>query len=328
MELISIVIPAYNAEKTIRRAIDSLLKQTYKNIEVIVIDDGSHDGTAAVCAEIEQADARIKLVSINNAGVSNARNVGIDNCHGKYIAFLDADDYVEPEFIETFAFNINENVDLICSGYKVRAEDGKYLFEQTVEAVELAKGEVYRGIEALQNAKSFNVLWNKMFRKSIIDENHIRMDTRLSMGEDFLFILEYLDCCSNGIKLISKTDYNYVLSQNGLQATFKDNSQLRLKQLEKLEIFYKNNNYKLDGFYREALRTVYIVLLESGNSIEKIKGVLKGPMCRKLCGVKVECTGKYKALLTLLKINNAHITAVAVWVFKKAKRVTGKSYEW
>lgn len=328
MELISIVIPAYNAEKTIQRAIDSLLKQTYKNIEVIVINDGSHDRTAAVCAEIEQTDTRVKLVSINNAGVSNARNVGIDNCHGEYIAFLDADDYVEPGFIEAFAFNINENVDLVCSGYKVRAEDGKYLFEQTVEAVELPKKEAYRGIEALQNAKSFNVLWNKMFRKAIIDENHIRMDTQLSMGEDFLFILEYLECCSNGIKLISKTDYNYVLSQNGLQAMFKDNSQLRLKQLVKLETFYKSNNYKLDGFYLEALRTVYIVLIESGYSIEKIKGILKGAMCRNLCGVKVNCAGKYKALLTLLKINNAHITVAAVWVFKKAKKITGKSYEW
>ena len=328
MELISVIIPAYNAEKTIRRAIESLLSQTYSNIEIIVVNDGSSDRTEAICLEIMKSDHRVQVITIENGGVSNARNIGLDNCHGKYITFLDADDYVKPEFINSFASNMNKNVDLVCSGYTVVSEKGDCLFEQKFDSVELLKDEAYRGIEILQEAKAFNVLWNKMFRKSIIDKKRIHMDTHFSMGEDLLFVLEYLEYCSNSIRLISDINYNYVLSKNGLQATFKDNLQLRLIQLERIEELYKLCNYQLDGFYLEALRTFYVILMEKSDCKVALSSIIASSIYQEMRKVHIHPNGKFRLFWIILNTENDILISIFMNAFQKIKRLSGKSYRW
>ena len=130
MELVSVVIPAYNAEKSIKHTLESLLNQSYTNIEIVVVNDGSADKTEDICKEIEKKDNRVKLISIDNGGVSNARNVGIENCSGKYLTFVDSDDLAEIDFIRHLITNISDDVDLIAEGYKIVNQDGKYLFSQ------------------------------------------------------------------------------------------------------------------------------------------------------------------------------------------------------
>ena len=121
-ELISVIIPAYNAEKTIVRAIDSVLQQTYKNIEIIVINDGSTDGTELLVKKFKKA---VKSVTTSNFGVSHARNVGIDLCSGTYLMFLDADDELLPDAVEVLLnCSINNNLDII-HGKNIRVADNK-----------------------------------------------------------------------------------------------------------------------------------------------------------------------------------------------------------
>lgn len=99
-ELVGIIIPVYNVEKYIRRCLDTVISQTYKNIEVLLIDDGSSDSSYSICQEYSKKDNRLKLLHKENGGVSSARNIGIDVANGKYISFVDAGDWVEPDYIE------------------------------------------------------------------------------------------------------------------------------------------------------------------------------------------------------------------------------------
>ena len=109
MKKVSIIIPAYNAEKTIKKCLNSVCNQTYENIEIIIVNDGSTDNSLDICEEYEKKDDRIIIISKENGGLSDARNKGIDIAKGKYITFIDSDDYVDLEFISIMVSNIEKN---------------------------------------------------------------------------------------------------------------------------------------------------------------------------------------------------------------------------
>lgn len=116
---ISIIIPAYNSEKTIEKCLNSIINQTYKNLEIIVIDDGSTDTTSSICKNYCQKDSRIQLIKKPNSGVSATRNLGITKCTGDYTTFIDSDDFIELNTIETLVLNLNEDLDFIRYNFKV-----------------------------------------------------------------------------------------------------------------------------------------------------------------------------------------------------------------
>ena len=119
MDMITVVVPAYNSEGTILRCINSILNQTYQDIQLIVVDDGSEDGTRTIVEEFQKQDSRIELISIRNSGVSHARNVGIDNARGEYITFVDSDDYIDEVMYESLMKKLNEyNADIAHCSYK------------------------------------------------------------------------------------------------------------------------------------------------------------------------------------------------------------------
>ena len=116
MEKISIIIPVYNTENYIEKCIDSIIKQTYSNIEIFLINDGSTDNSLNICKKYEIIDKRINVIDIKNKGVSNARNIGLNLCKGNYITFIDSDDFVEKDYIKTMYNKIKENnVDVVIS---------------------------------------------------------------------------------------------------------------------------------------------------------------------------------------------------------------------
>ena len=134
-DLITIVVPVYNVEKYLRKCIDSILNQTYKNLEIILVDDGSPDNCGQICDEYAKKDNRIKVIHKENGGVSQARNVGIDNSNGEFIAFVDPDDYIEKEMLYKLKNNI-ENVDLSgCGSQKIL---GNNIIEQFVVEKDVA----------------------------------------------------------------------------------------------------------------------------------------------------------------------------------------------
>ena len=166
---ISIIVPVYNSEKYLCGCIDSILSQSFRDFELILVDDGSRDSSQRICDDYAQKDSRVKVIHKENGGVSSARNAGLSAVRGGYLCFLDSDDTLEPDALQLMYQSIsNENVDLVIAGYNRYDEDGTKIFGMSNSAVELISHEA--ALEEMYTPRSGNYqgyLWNKLFRKSI-----------------------------------------------------------------------------------------------------------------------------------------------------------------
>ncbi len=187
----SVVIPVYNAQSTLGRCVDSWLAQTRTDLEVILVDDGSTDQSGRLCEEYAQRDKRIRVIHQANAGVSAARNAGIETAEGEFLLFTDSDDYVEADCLEKMSrFQQEAGADLVLCGYhhlydgadiqKVPKPAGVYRFSDHPEE-----------FLHLYEQGFLNMPWNKLYKKELAG----RFDTSLSLGEDLLFNLDYLRTC-------------------------------------------------------------------------------------------------------------------------------------
>ena len=234
--LISIIVPVYNAEKYIERTIKSLINQSYKNIEILCIDDGSKDNSYNIIKEFN--DKRIKLFKQENSGPAKARNVGLSNSKGEYIMFCDADDWYEPNMCELMLETlIKENVDfVICScnivdtyNTSIRKKEEFYYFKLKLN------GYCNIGIHEFLILNS--MLWNKIFRKSTIDEYDITFTDGYE-HDDYNFFFKYLSCCNNFYALNEKL-YNYDISNpQSVMSEYFNN----IKPEKKLDFLYSSHN--------------------------------------------------------------------------------------
>lgn len=242
---VSIIVPVYNAEKYIERCIKSLIEQTYNNIEIILINDGSKDDSLSILRGFESRDDRIILIDQSNRGPSSARNIGIEKSIGDYIAFIDADDDIELNYIEKMlehAYILNADM-VVCNYKEVRIEgeikSSIFTFINDGEAYNCDTnciGEVLCGRGGL--------VWGKLLKSSIIKENKIRFDENISMCEDLLFTLEFI----KNTKVVSKVnDYLYIHNKyNDESITSKYNKELfndQVKVQRELEEFVYSNNF-------------------------------------------------------------------------------------
>ena len=188
--MVSIIIPIYKAEKFIRRCIDSVLTQTYKDWELILVDDGSPDNSGRICDEYSQKDSRIRVFHKHNGGVSSARNIGLDEARGDRITFIDADDYVFKNYLEVL---ISSEADLVTCGFKginkMSSTPKKGYYEGT---------SFRTNIPIFYNTKQTATPWAKLFKRSIIESNNLRFDQALKLTEDTVFVFHYLTGCSRG----------------------------------------------------------------------------------------------------------------------------------
>lgn len=207
--LISIIVPVYNAEKYLKRCIDSILAQTYSDWELILVDDGSTDLSGKICDEYANNDNRIKVVHKHNGGASSARNKGLDIAEGGYIAFIDADDYVEESYLSKFVENIGK-ADLLQGGllevgqYENDCSIKKYRYydlDNNTDAVELLN---------VNEAGRIRICYVhvKLFRNDIIQDNSIRFDTGMKLSEDFCFVLDYLSYI-HSVAEVTNNGYRY-----------------------------------------------------------------------------------------------------------------------
>lgn len=203
---ISVIIPVYNGEAVIARAVDSVLKQGLKNIQIIIVNDGSTDGTKHICESLQLNNPKILFLSQNNQGVSAARNLGLKNAEGKYVIFLDADDQLEKDFCEKMLKKIeSEKADLVICGYNVICENEKYEWKPSGFWNHKQLDSKKEIIDKLIQFGGINMLWNKMFVKEKINQE---FNLKENMGEDLEFVANYLD----GVEKISVVDsclYNY-----------------------------------------------------------------------------------------------------------------------
>lgn len=203
----SVIVPIYNAEKTIRKCVDSILHQTHSQFELLLIDDGSDDASGGICDEYAQQDKRIRVFHQINHGVSSARNVGIDAASNDWILFADADDTVNPEWISRFNTAIVSNTGdsddcLFVQDAIFCSADGK--------SVPLYGDIVFNSIESFLSYTSWGYLWNKCFSANRIRTKNISFDTDICVFEDELFVAAY---CNGSINLnqIEYAGYNYFI---------------------------------------------------------------------------------------------------------------------
>lgn len=207
-DLVSVVIPAYNAEKTIIKCLDSIVNQTYKNLEILVINDGSKDKTQELVENYN--DKRITLINKENGGVSSARNKGLDAATGEYITFIDSDDYVADDYIEDLYRHCSNGADICCGNYITVDEWGNPVQmrrDEFAEDFEITAQEIAEDYFKWLNLGIVN-FGNKLVKRSLIGEN--RYSTELKWGEDGSFNIEYFKKM-NKMYVSAEKRYFYVI---------------------------------------------------------------------------------------------------------------------
>lgn len=204
---ISIVVPVYNAEEYLLENINSILLQIYINFELILVDDGSTDSSGDICDAYAKKDSRVKVIHQENSGVSAARNVGIEIASGKYVVFIDSDDYIKPDYLSELYKAISSNPYSWCfCGFQEMDEKGAVLWDclyQTDKEYDVFPISEYGTV---LHKKFASMLWNRIYELDIIKSNSIRFDETLSLSEDVLFNLEYGKYCKS-FSVINKSLY-------------------------------------------------------------------------------------------------------------------------
>lgn len=272
---VSCIIPLYNDEKYISRCINSLVLQTYKNIEILIINDGSTDKSLEICQFFEKKDSRIKIITVENRGVCNARNIGVAKFSGEYAVFVDSDDFLEIETIENLVKIVNDynNVDLVVFDYN------RVLLNGVVENKFNNSGKIslFTGREAsklyLNKDKRFSmVLWRRLYKKELLKK--VKFEDNM-LPED-LATAFYIYSSAQKIIHIEKSYYNYFIKEDGLSFQNKLQDQKNLFNIiSKLTVdeivFFEEEDIKkyIKNIYFNYLLTIYSKTYFIKNSVEK-----------------------------------------------------------
>jgi len=209
--LVSIIVPVYDVEQYLPKCIISILRQSFTDFELLLINDGSTDRSGEICDKFAIIDNRVKVFHKNNGGVSSARNLGIENAKGDWITFIDADDFISSNFLTCFFNYKNDNFDLIIQGMSFYPSNKlvyKFEYERKYSVAEFL--DVY-----LLNPYFFSPC-SKLYKTEIIIKNNIKFDKAHSYGEDTLFNLDYAFNCKNDIILLNSITYHYREDTGGL----------------------------------------------------------------------------------------------------------------
>lgn len=245
---VSVIVPVYNAENTISKCIDSVLNQTFENYEVVLINDGSTDNSKIICQKYLKKDSRIKLLDQENSGVSSSRNAGLQAAQGKYIYFIDSDDWIESHLLDNLVRNSVKSELAICGYNRFLYNGMEYKFEKSISLRnETMKLDVYlNDLNRFYDRIVMQPLWNKLYRRNIIVENNIKFNDQLSLGEDILFNLDYLKHVKR-ISTVNSNLYNYVIFNEGKSLSTKFNKNRIYAQIkvytEIEQLLSKNNLY-------------------------------------------------------------------------------------
>lgn len=240
---ISVIIPVYNAEKTIARCINSMLYQTYENWELLLINDGSTDNSAIICGSYSKIDRRIKLYNKENAGVSSARNYGLQHATGEWVVFIDSDDYVEPNYLKDF-FMCSGPITISSIVIQGMIRDSGYSSSPlTFNNSIYEKERVLWGM--IDNLLfTFGAPYCKLYNRELLRQSRISFPLEYSYGEDTIFFLRYMQYVDT-LFLVSSNNYHYVdAGQNSLSQKNHDVGQLKAYFNDYLDsLFALMNNY-------------------------------------------------------------------------------------
>ena len=241
--LISVVIPVYNVEKYLERCVNSLTEQTYKNLEIILVNDGSHDNSGKICDELAEKDERIRVFHKENGGPSESRNLGIENSTGEYIVFLDSDDYILPECIETLYKDlVDHDADISCCNYfEVYDLDRVTSFDENESLTDI---KILTGRESSYDSIgdgrwNYMVVWGKIFKADIVKKYKFPVGR---IHEDAAITCNYFYPC-NKITISSKKLYAHYLNREGIMQTISEKRRIDEPwSMTERAKFYKEHN--------------------------------------------------------------------------------------
>ena len=254
--LISVIVPVYNLEKYLVRCIESIIGQTYKNLEIILIDDGSTDTSGQIIDEFKKKDNRIKVIHKENGGESNARNTGLRMATGEYIAFCDCDDWMDPDMYETLAWELNqENIDMAASGWYKETDSSSQEIRNAlpVNSQVFGRDELLKYLYMRDSYRGFAYMWDKLYKREILkdkDGNWILFREDLRLGGDVLYLAEVALNVKRA-KYVDRAFYHYYQRDESGCHT-KDVTKLRewlkayeliLQRFEEEQIDYKTKDY-------------------------------------------------------------------------------------
>lgn len=253
--LISVIVPVYRVEEYLERCVKSILSQTYENLEVILVDDGSPDQCPAICDACAEKDARVKVIHQENKGLSGARNAGIDAASGEYLAFVDSDDYVSPHFIEEL-YQLLQDTGCAIGQCRFSYVKGDGLVEESDSAFCIYRGESL--MEQLygpeEKATCFVVAWNKLYRAELFKETGIRYpEGRIHEDEATTYRLFHE---AKKLAFLDRALYGYYTENGGsITSVFSAKRLQWLTAHEERIAFFKKNGYEklLPGSLPEAL---------------------------------------------------------------------------
>lgn len=209
---ISIILPVFNAEKTINKSLDSIIEQTFKDFEIIIVDDGSTDLSYQICDEYAEKDSRIHVIHKKNEGVAIARQIGIDNAKGEYSIHIDADDWIEPTMLEEL-YNTakTQNSDIVIADYFLNTNTSQKICKQ--RPTSMTPQDILIDIF---NNKLFGALWNKLIRTDLYKKYNARFFHNINYCEDVLICAQIMKHQEVKITNIDKAFYHYYINQNSI----------------------------------------------------------------------------------------------------------------
>ncbi len=237
--LISIIVPVYNVEQYLDKCVESIVNQTYTNLEIILVDDGSSDSSPALCDKWEKSDKRVIVIHKHNGGVSSARNAALDVSRGDYIGFVDSDDYLEPDMYENLLDSIKQNKsDVAVCGFKYKDNCFSFKNNAVISSPE-AKIMLFnnRDFPAFEGYSC-----NKLYSAKIIQSNKIRFNEKYLICEDTLFNFSVFDY-SDKVSLVNYCGYNYQYRSSS--ASNNSDEKLNLGILDIIEYFLNNSDSAL-----------------------------------------------------------------------------------
>ena len=278
--LISVIVPVYRVEVYLERCVKSILSQTYKNLEVILVDDGSPDQCPAICDACAEKDARVKVIHQENKGLSGARNAGIDAASGEYLAFVDSDDYVSPHFIEEL-YQLLQDTGCAIGQCRFSYVKGDGLVEEGDSAFCIYRGESL--MEQLygpeEKATCFVVAWNKLYRAELFKETGLRYpEGRIHEDEATTYRLFHE---AKKLAFLDRALYGYYTENGGsITSVFSAKRLQWLTAHEERIAFFKKNGYEklLPAAYRklcDACITFYFRCTEQVKDAEELKKELR-----------------------------------------------------
>lgn len=312
---VSIVVPVYNAEKSLKDCVESIINQTYGNWELWLVDDGSRDCSGQICDEYEMADARIRAVHKRNEGVSIARNTGLERATGEYVIFVDSDDYLEADALEKAVDVIHKSkTDVVMFGFYYHyAESGECVQNilsetfvgNTEEFVSEMFGEMF-GKELL------NPPWNKLVKRELLIQNKVFFESDFSICEDMIFTIGILEKCSK-IAFLNLPLYHYIYKKednlvNKFHANYFEALSFYINKTKKYLSKYvaSGEEQLIDAFFvNQTIAYLKKIYVSSGYAKEKkyseLKRICETPEFYKLMDSYVPKSKKKKVVVWCIK---------------------------